>query len=86
MENTLLISDSLIGSLCRELEYIGKRSKAINSSLANCNDKFLKRRLEEELKNHRARKDELFSISSLFVNKNPGNLSSLFLLELFKRF
>jgi len=86
MKNTLLISDSVVGSLCRELEFIWKRSKAINSSLANCNDKLLKRRLEEELANHKVRKDELFSISSLFTEKRPNNLSSLFLIELFKRF
>ena len=58
MKNTLLVSDSLIGSLCRELEFIKQRTEVINNSLVNCNDRQLKKRLNEELEGHKARKEE----------------------------
>ena len=86
MKNTLSISDSLIGSLCRELDFIRNRYRSINLSLTYCRDKYLKRRLFKELEVLEARKDELSSISSLFSeSKESVDLSSLFLIELCKR-
>ncbi len=84
MKKTLLLSDSLIGSLCREIDFIRTRYKAINSLLIYCKDKSLRTRLFNELDALITRKNELSSISSLF-NKDKLNLSNQFLLELCKR-
>ncbi len=85
MKNTLLVSESLVGSLCKEVEFIRQRVKIIKGSLFNCHDKILKRRLEVELESHNQRKSELLSITNSLVKNNREDLSNLFLIELFNR-
>tara|TARA_B100000131_G_C17850201_1_gene505600 strand:+ start:84 stop:347 length:264 start_codon:yes stop_codon:yes gene_type:complete len=86
MEKTYSVSESLVGSLCKEIEFIRKKTRFIRDSLINCNDKSLKIRLLQELETHKNRRNELFSISSLLKSqKSSDNLSSLFLMELYRR-
>lgn len=86
MEKALLISDSLVGSLCKEIEFISERTKFIKNSLLNCNDQSLKSRLLQQLETYKYRRNEIYSISNLINKQNCSNsLSSLFLLELIKR-
>jgi len=84
--NTLALSDSLIGSLCRELEFIKQRYMAVNSSLNLCKNNLLKSRLDNELTSLRARKEEINKIACQFVDKNKSSsLSILFLIEMCRR-
>ncbi len=85
MNQSLTISDTLIGSLCREIEYIRQRYKNVNCSLINCNNNILRNRLKKEIIDLKERRTELIEISNCFKNSCKGNLSTLFLYELCTR-
>ena len=85
MNTTITISDSLIGSLCREIEQIRLRSRNINYSIMNCKDKLLKKRLLEEISLLRQRRNELKDISNEIVNLSKSSISKLLFSELCKR-
>ncbi len=86
MKNTLSISDSLVGSLCREVEYLRKRYCSIMLSLENCTDNFLEERLKNEVINLVERKEELSKVCQNIVNRsNKNDLSMLFLAEVCNR-
>ncbi len=78
-------SESLVLSLCKEIEYIKNRSKNINSSLKNCQNKILSIRLKSELKNLNKKRLKILNISENMIHKNRNDLSFEFLLELTKR-
>ena len=77
-------SESIVLSLCKEIEYIKIRSKNIQTSLNTCqNKKLLKRlRLEQEKLNENRLK--ILRISENMF-KNSEELSFEFLLEITKR-
>ncbi len=85
MNKTITISDSLIGSLCREVEQIRLRNKSINYSLISCKDEFLRKRLLQEIINLNKRKQELKEISNKFLQDSKSSISKLLLLELCNR-
>ena len=86
MNQTLATSDSIVASLCREIESIRCRYRTIVQSLDSCKDNPLKHRLNLELDKLQIRKRELSSISKNFHTGNKkGDLSILFLLELCQR-
>ena len=68
LNQSLSISDSLIYSLCREVEYIRQRAKNINLTLSTCKDKLLKLRLENEIENLKIRQYEVKEISNNFIS------------------
>ena len=78
-------SESLVLSLCKEIEYIKSRSKNINSSLRTCNNKSLSRRLRLELEKLNQNRLKILTISESMFKKNSQNLSFEFLLEITKR-
>ena len=78
-------SESLVLSLCKEIEYIKNRSKNINYSLKTCQNKILSKRLKTELKKLNISRLKILTISESMFIKNCNDLSFEFLLEITKR-
>ena len=86
MENIIKTSDSLIGSLCREIEFIRLRSKVINENLQNCRNKELTNRLNKEMSKLIERKISILKLSKDLKNdKLIDKLSISFLIEIINR-
>tara|TARA_Y100001968_G_scaffold49028_1_gene39355 strand:+ start:577 stop:852 length:276 start_codon:yes stop_codon:yes gene_type:complete len=86
MELLANYSDSLIGSLCREVEHIRNRQKRIKESLKTCLDKQLILRLNKELKEHQNRSKEILNFSqNIKHNSNRDDLCIDFLYEISNR-
>ena len=78
-------SESIVLSLCKEIEYIRSRSKNINNSLKTCHNKILSRRLIVELEKLNKNRLKILKISENMFKKNSNDLSFEFLLEITKR-
>ena len=78
-------SESLVLSLCKEIEYIKSRTKNINFALKTCKNKALLRRLSAELTKLNKNRLKILSISQIMIKSNCNELSFQFLLELTKR-
>ena len=85
MYKSLTSSDSLIGGLCREIDYIRQRYKNVSISLTISKDKSLRKRLLDEIFNLQNRREELIKISSSFYEYRETSISISFLYELCKR-
>ena len=86
MKNKLTTSDSLIGSLCREIEYIESRSDIINNSIINSQNQKLTKRLRKELFSLKNRVESIKRLSRLInYEGNVDTLSIEFLNELICR-
>ena len=85
MNKTISTSDSLITSLCIEIEYIKKRYNNINISLASCRDKLIRQRLLHEIIDLKTRINEIRSISKEFKESSITSISKLFLYEICHR-
>ena len=79
-------SESLVLSLCKEIEYIKNRSKNINFSLKYCQNKLLTERLRYELSLLNKNRSRIHNISKRLFNRNSSDLSLKFLIELTKRY
>ena len=78
-------SESIVFSLCKEIEFIKIRSKNINSSLKTCQNKSLSKRLKIELDKLNKKRLKILSISEIMFKTNSKDLSTEFLLEITKR-
>ena len=79
-------SDSLIASLCREVEHIRNRKKRIKESLRTCLNRQLILRLKKELKDHENRNEEILNFSQRVKNNtNNNDLCIEFLYEISSR-
>ena len=78
-------SESIILSLCKEIEYIKSRSKNINQSLKTCQNKILTNRLISELKRLNKTRLKILNISEIMFKNNHNKLSVEFFLEITKR-
>ncbi len=78
-------SESIVFSLCKEIEFIKIRSKNINSSLKTCHNKSLSKRLKIELDKLNRNRLKILSISESMFKTNSQDLSLEFLLEITKR-
>ena len=78
-------SESIVLSLCKEIEYIKIRSKNINISLKTCHNEILSKRLRLELDRLNKNRLKIISISEKLFKKNSNELSFEFLLEITKR-
>ncbi len=78
-------SESLVLSLCKEVEYIKSRSKNINHSLKTCQNKILSSRLRSELIKLNKNRLKILNISENMFKLNCNELSIQFLLEITKR-
>ncbi len=78
-------SDSVVLSLCKEIEYIKSRSKNISYSLRFCQNKLLSKRLRSELDKLNKTRINISNISEILFKRNCDELSFEFLFELTKR-
>ena len=78
-------SESLVLSLCKEIEYIKSRSKNINNSLKTCQNKILFRRLVLELDKLNKNRLKILNTAENMIRNNSQDLSFEFLLEITKR-
>ena len=78
-------SESIVLSLCKEIEYIKMRSNNINISLKNCHNKNLSKRLRIELDKLNKSRLKIIKISESMFKRNSKDLSFEFLLEMTKR-
>ena len=85
MQHIFNHSESLLLSLCKEIEYIKNRSKNINYSLKTCQNKNLSTRLRLELTKLNKNRLRILNISEIMFKRNYDDLSFEFLLELTKR-
>ena len=84
-QNLYSYSESIVFSLCKEIEFIKIRSKNINSSLKTCHNKSLSKRLKIELDKLNKNRLKILSISESMFKTNSQGLSLEFLLEITKR-
>ena len=84
-QNLFSYSESIVFSLCKEIEFIKIRSKNINSSLKTCHNKSLSKRLKIELDKLNKNRLKILSISESMFKTNSQDLSLEFLLEITKR-
>ena len=84
-QNLYSYSESIVFSLCKEIEFIKIRSKNINSSLKTCHNKSLSKRLKIELDKLNKNRLNILSISESMFKTNSQDLSLEFLLEITKR-
>ena len=84
-QEILSYSESIVFSLCKEIEFIKIRSKNINSSLKTCHNKSLSKRLKIELDKLNKNRLKILSISESMFKTNSHDLSLEFLLEITKR-
>ena len=78
-------SESVVLTLCKEIEYIKNRSKNINHSLKSCQNKLLTKRLKLELDKLNKTKSKIISISESLFIRNCNDLSFQFLFEIIRR-
>ena len=78
-------SESLVLSLCKEIEYIKSRSKNIKYSLRFCQNKLLSKRLLSELDKLNKTRIKISNISESLFKRNCDELSFEFLFEITKR-
>ena len=78
-------SESIVLSLCKEIEYIKIRSKNINISLKTCHNKNLSKRLRIELDKLNKSRLKILMIAEGMFRGNSQDLSFQFLLEITKR-
>ena len=84
-QNLYSFSESIVFSLCKEIEFIKIRSKNINRSLETCHNKSLSKRLKIELNKLNKNRLKILSISESMFKRNSKDLSLEFLLEITKR-
>ncbi len=84
-QDIFFYSESIVFSLCKEIEFIKIRSKNINSSLKTCHNKSLSKRLKIELDKLNKNRLKILSISESMLKTNSQDLSIEFLLEITKR-
>ena len=81
----LSYSESIVLSLCKEIEYIKIRSRNINYSLQNCHNEILSKRLRIELDKLNKNRLKILNIAESMFRRNSEDLSFEFLLEITKR-
>ena len=84
-QDIFFYSESIVFSLCKEIEFIKIRSKNINSALKTCQNKSLSKRLKIELDKLNKKRLKILSISEIMFKTNSQDLSLEFLLEITKR-
>ena len=84
-KNLFSYSESIVSSLCKEIEFIKIRSKNINCSLKTCHNKSLSKRLKLELDKLNKNRIKILAISESMFKTNSHDLSLEFLLEITKR-
>ncbi len=84
-KNIYAYSESLVLSLCKEIEYIKSRSKNISYSLKFCQNDLLSKRLRLELKKLNKKRSNILNISENLFKSNGNDLSIQLLFEISQR-
>lgn len=83
MQNSLYVSDSLVGSLCREVDNINYRTKDLQDSINSTKDSNFYSRLKDELISLNARRLEILRCAKELKEKNSNyDYSIEFLIEI----
>ena len=86
MDKKPSMSCTIIGSLCKEIQYIKSRSTSINKSLANCQSNSLIKRLKKELITLTKRQESIQNITEAMSKKDSlDKLSIEFSTEVINR-
>ena len=78
-------SESVVISLCKEIEYIRSRTKIIKQSLKHCQNKTLTSRLDIELSKLKEKINSIQRIAEKLFHNNSSDLSIELLLEITHR-
>ena len=78
-------SESLVTSLCREIEFIRIRKKIINDTLKYCRNENLSIRLNYELKSHETRVSCIYRATKGLLIDTDHSISLSFLKEVIQR-
>lgn len=86
MPATVHISDSVVGSLCREVDAIRQRSRVLIEAMARCQSSCLHRRLCRDLAQLQERRRELLATARAWRRRGVSDpLSMAFLIEISSR-
>ena len=86
MEQTIVSnSESLVLSLCKEIEYIKSRTKNIKQSQRSCQNKDLTSRLDIELSKLKEKRNTIKRIAENLFRSKGSDLSTELLLEITHR-
>jgi len=86
MKDLVTTSDSVIGSLCREVDGIRHRCRSLLEAMANCNDDSLLCRLRREFQQLSNRRSVLLETAKgMQTNGIEDKLSIAFLIEISSR-
>jgi hypothetical protein len=86
MPATVHISDSVVGSLCREVDAIRQRSRMLAQAMACCQSSGLLKRLQRELGQIQARRRELLATARAWQRRGVSDpLGMAFLIEISSR-
>ena len=86
MKGSVTTSDTVIGSLCREVDGIRYRCRQLLSAMARCEDSGLFCRLRNELRQLHERRDELLHSAKEWQSLGAkDSLSIEFLVEISSR-
>jgi hypothetical protein len=86
MPATVHISDSVVGSLCREVDGIRQRSRVLIQAMARCQSRGLLLRLRRDLAQLQERRRELLATARAWQRRGVSDpLGMAFLIELSSR-
>jgi hypothetical protein len=86
MHATVRTSDSVVGSLCREVDAIRQRSRVLIQAMARCQSRGLLLRLQGDLAQLQARRLELQATARTWQRRGVGDpLGMAFLIEIASR-
>lgn len=86
MATTVSVSDTVIGSLCREVDGIRQRGTQLAAAIGHCQDSGLLRRLRLELQQLQRRCRELRGVALFWRNHRQGDSLAIdFLIEICSR-
>jgi hypothetical protein len=86
MSATVAISDSVIGSLCREVDAIRQRCRHLSSAMERCQNRCLRCRLQQELLQLQQRRLALLDSARSWQLRGAGDPMALaFLIEICRR-
>jgi hypothetical protein len=86
MPATVHISDSVVGSLCRDVDAIRQRSRVLIQAMARCQSSSLLLRLRRDLVQLQVRRRELLATARAWQRRGVSDpLGMAFLIELSSR-
>jgi hypothetical protein len=86
MPATVRISDSVVASLCREVDATRQRSRALIHTISRCQNRGLLQRLQRDLAELQARRSELLATARAWQRRGVNDpLGMAFLVEIASR-